>query len=267
MAGEGGSQKPRAAHGLLLPPLARGPNHLVETCSDADCATRGCSSAPCPCKLHRFLPKDRHEVAQGGEGQDAQERRCCEAYHCLFSLAEVPNCQSSYMRGGVFPSSHDGECASWLGAGSFGMGHVAVSLPSPPSCPLRGPWQDLSVPRVLGFSLCQASPPGRDGSGVRARLLGAVCCCIPWCRPSMGSVSGADSEVRKVHGHPVAKDRSPAVLADPVVPLPPPNEVWQSHGTPQKYREHHVPCEGRDPPRALALGVRCEGMGATRRPV
>lgn len=25
------------------------------------------------------------------------------------SLAEVPNCQSSYVRGGLFPSSHDGE--------------------------------------------------------------------------------------------------------------------------------------------------------------
>lgn len=100
-------------------------------------------------------------MAQGGEGQDAQERRCCEAYHCLFSPAEVPNCQSSYMRGGVFPSSHDGECASWLRAGNLGMGHIAVCLPSPPSCPLRGPWQGLSVPRVLGFSLCQASPPGQ----------------------------------------------------------------------------------------------------------
>lgn len=78
------------------------------------------------------------------------------------SLAEVPNCQSSYMRGGIFPSSHDGECASWLGAENFGVGHIAVSLPIPPSCPLQGPWQGLSVPRVFGFSLCQA-PPHRQG--------------------------------------------------------------------------------------------------------
>lgn len=29
-------------------------------------------------------------------------------------FAEVPNCQSSYLQGGVFPSSHDGECAPGL---------------------------------------------------------------------------------------------------------------------------------------------------------
>lgn len=30
------------------------------------------------------------------------------------SLTEVPNCQSSYLRGGVFPSSHDGESRAFL---------------------------------------------------------------------------------------------------------------------------------------------------------
>uniref|UniRef100_A0A672V549 ETS variant transcription factor 5 n=1 Tax=Strigops habroptila TaxID=2489341 RepID=A0A672V549_STRHB len=33
--------------------------------------------------------------------------------YCIDS--EVPNCQSSYLRGGVFPSSHDGECTSTHG--------------------------------------------------------------------------------------------------------------------------------------------------------
>lgn len=55
------------------------------------------------------------------------------------SLSEVPNCQSSYVRGGLFPSSHDGE--------KRGMEPASMALPilSPPSFP----WQLCSTPGAL----------------------------------------------------------------------------------------------------------------------
>lgn len=59
------------------------------------------------------------------------------------SLAEVPNCQSSYVRGGLFPSSHDGEKCQ--------MEPASMALPFPSLPP-------GSFAPCLGFSLLPASP-------------------------------------------------------------------------------------------------------------
>lgn len=84
----------------------------------------------------------------------ARGGRCCQVLGgthgtyilnaAFLSLAEVPNCQSSYLRGGIFPSSHDGECTP----GPLPLtGIPTVSCPIPP--------------------LRQADPPLKAGRAVR----------------------------------------------------------------------------------------------------